>query len=355
MYKVVWSEKIEKLIGPYHDFIIEILDFVNEEPQFKVRKESDISNLVEKLEELKKDKDCKYNFLDIATGTKLKVYICELKYEGINLLEKYKESVDNYRAFLSKDWDNSISYSEELTKTFEYFYNNLIHGKIFNKKIGETETTAIRYLREALTLESACPYCDIHEMEFDLASVDHFIPKSQYPLLAIYPKNLVVACSACNDRIKKDKLYLPIMHPYFDNLDDYFHFTYKNDVIGIEFLEHCSITDKEKICNFFKLFNLEERYNKYCKRKLIKLKENIQRNVVKQIIGLEYSTIEDIHLKIKEEIKDQYEIILKDKKVDSLTKLRLDYLKQLGEGNLIDMGLFIAQECNLSIKNPYLV
>ncbi|PLT31966.1 HNH endonuclease [Bacillus sp. V5-8f] len=358
MYKVEWSDKIEELIGPYHDFVAEILNFVNEEPRFEAKNESDIDILVKKMQDLKKDADCKYSFLDVATGTNLKNHICELKYEGMDLFEKYNEFVVNYKNFLSQDWMDITSYSKEVTKAFEYFYSDLIHGKIFNKTIGETN--AIRELREELTLESTCPYCDIHEMEFDSSSVDHFIPKSRYPLLAIYPKNLVVACSACNDRIKQEKLYLPIMHPYFDNLDDYFYFTYKNDCIEIEFFEPISLLDKEKVLNFFKLFHLKERYNKYCRRKLIKLKEEIQRNVIKQIKYIENITINDIQLKIKEEIKDQYVNILKEKKIDSLTKLRLDYLKQLqlNKEDLLNLSMYIANEIeigtsNLRITNPF--
>ncbi|WP_348620291.1 HNH endonuclease [Paenibacillus polymyxa] len=342
MYKVEWSDKMEKLIGPYHDFVCEILKFVNEEPKFTIKQDSDIAVLVKKMQAMKKDECCNYNFLDVATGTNLKKYICDLKYEGIDLLEKYNDFINNYRNFLSQEWRDNTIYSKELTNAFEYFYTNLIHGKIFNDTIGESN--AIREFREELTLESTCPYCDFHEMEFDIASVDHFIPKSRYPLLAIYPKNLVVACSACNDRIKQEKLYLPIMHPYFDNLDEYFYFSYKNNVIKYELVDHISIKDREKVKNFFELFNLEARYNKHCKKKLKKLKEEIQRNVIKQIKNSKDITISEVELKIREEINDQYMNILKEKKIDPLTKLRLDYLKQMNEGDLSDLSMYIANE-----------
>ncbi|GGB43108.1 HNH endonuclease [Fictibacillus barbaricus] len=356
MYKVEWSVKIEKLIRPYHEFVVEILEFVNQEPIFQVKKESDIDILVGKIKELKKDENCIYNFLDVATGTNLKKYICDLKYEGIDLLDKYTAFIDNYKKFLSQEWEDNTQYSDELTKAFEYFYTNLIHGKIFNNTMGENN--AIREFREELTLESTCPYCDYHEMEFNSASVDHFIPKSKYPLLAIFPKNLVVACTACNDRIKKEKLYIPIMHPYFDNLDDYFYFTYKNEVIKIEFYDHISCKDKEKVKNFFKLFNLEERYNKYCKKKLIRLKEDIQRNVIKQIKGYKNVSFNEIQCKIREEISDEFVNISKYKKNDVLTKLRLDYLKQIKEEDLSDLSIYIANEngnSSLTIKDPFWV
>jgi len=356
VYKIEWSVKMENLIGPYHEFIVEILEFVNQEPKFSIKTESDIEVLVKKIKELKEDESCNYKFLDVATRTNLKKYICDLKYEGKDLLSMYNEFNINYRKFLSKDWEDNTQYSKVITKAFEYFYTDLIHGKIFNDTVGENN--AIREFREELTLESTCPYCDYHEMEFDSASVDHFIPKSLYPLLAIFPKNLVVACTACNDRIKKEKLYLPIMHPYFNNLDDYFYFTYKDEVIDIEFYDHISSKDREKVKNYFKLFNLEDRYNKYCKKKLIRLKEGIQRNVIKQIKGIESISIDEIQFRIREELYDSYVNISKYKKKDALTKLKLDYLKQMKEEDLSNLSMYIASENennSLKIEDPFWV
>ena len=134
------------------------------------------------------------------------------------------------------------------------------------------------------------------------------------------------------------------MHPYFDNLDDYFYFTYRNEVIEIEFYDYISIKDREKVKNFFKLFNLEKRYNKYAKKKLIKLKEEIRRNVIKQIKGVETISINEIQSKIKEELYDSYINISKYKKKDALTKLKLDYLKQMKKEDLSDLSMYIASE-----------
>lgn len=62
-----------------------------------------------------------------------------------------------------------------------------------------------------------CPLCG----QRIVASVDHYLPKSHYPQLALTPANLVPACSDCN----KNKLArVPehaeeqTLHPYFDDL-----------------------------------------------------------------------------------------------------------------------------------------
>jgi 5-methylcytosine-specific restriction endonuclease McrA len=62
-----------------------------------------------------------------------------------------------------------------------------------------------------------CPYCGQRTVD----TLDHYLPKSLYPALAVTPINLVPACSACN----KTKLdFQPpdakdlILHPYYDDV-----------------------------------------------------------------------------------------------------------------------------------------
>lgn len=64
-----------------------------------------------------------------------------------------------------------------------------------------------------------CPLCGQRQV----ASLDHYLPKSSHPLFAITPINLVPCCSDCN----KAKLAevgtdaaSQTFHPYFDDFDD---------------------------------------------------------------------------------------------------------------------------------------
>lgn len=63
-----------------------------------------------------------------------------------------------------------------------------------------------------------CPYCTIREV----STVDHFLPKSEYPLYAIAPLNLIPCCSDCN-KLKLDwyptSVENQLFHPYFDNVE----------------------------------------------------------------------------------------------------------------------------------------
>jgi hypothetical protein len=62
-----------------------------------------------------------------------------------------------------------------------------------------------------------CPYC----LERSTETLDHYLPKSSFPLLSVTPVNLIPSCDSCN-RKKLDDL-VPIkedqfVHPYFETL-----------------------------------------------------------------------------------------------------------------------------------------
>ena len=62
-----------------------------------------------------------------------------------------------------------------------------------------------------------CPICNSGE----LSTLDHYLPKSEVPTLAVTPSNLVPMCSDCN-RIKKNRMEtLPIKIPFHLYFDDF--------------------------------------------------------------------------------------------------------------------------------------
>lgn len=69
-----------------------------------------------------------------------------------------------------------------------------------------------------------CPYCgrvpiDMAEVEGSVSkpSIDHFLPKSKYPFLAMSYMNLIPSCSTCNEAANKGTLD-PLTHPGHDML-----------------------------------------------------------------------------------------------------------------------------------------
>lgn len=64
-----------------------------------------------------------------------------------------------------------------------------------------------------------CPYCN-HR---DVSTLDHFLPKSHFPILAVAPDNLIGVCSDCNKK-KGDTIPAALtdtfLHPYFENISN---------------------------------------------------------------------------------------------------------------------------------------
>ena len=71
---------------------------------------------------------------------------------------------------------------------------------------------------KSAAVNGRCPMCGHRQV----ATLDHYLPKSLFPALCVAPANLVPACSDCN----KDKLdAIPsnanevMLHPYFDDVE----------------------------------------------------------------------------------------------------------------------------------------
>ncbi|MBK1664473.1 hypothetical protein CKO38_06200 [Rhodospirillum rubrum] len=64
-----------------------------------------------------------------------------------------------------------------------------------------------------------CPFCGISES----STLDHYLPKEQYPEFSVFSPNLVPCCSPCNTR-KRDKILDDetdvrlFVHPHFDQI-----------------------------------------------------------------------------------------------------------------------------------------
>ena len=76
-------------------------------------------------------------------------------------------------------------------------------------------------LRDALFASIInCPYCGFGEP----AQLDHYLPKSQYDELAIYPRNLIPSCGYCNQFkgtiVPGNPSGSWLIHPYFQNLPE---------------------------------------------------------------------------------------------------------------------------------------
>ena len=88
-----------------------------------------------------------------------------------------------------------------------------------------------------------CPYCNRQyitsfykngDRKLTTADVDHYYPKTQYPLLSMNFFNMIPSCSICNSGLKgrkKLKLNDMTLNPFFDDSDSLF-FQINNDELG---------------------------------------------------------------------------------------------------------------------------
>lgn len=71
----------------------------------------------------------------------------------------------------------------------------------------------------SLPANGKCPLCGIGIV----ATLDHYLPQSQYPALAVTPKNMIPACRDCN--MGEKRTFFPQnaeeepLHPYFDDVE----------------------------------------------------------------------------------------------------------------------------------------
>lgn len=90
---------------------------------------------------------------------------------------------------------------------------------LYDKKFVQDQGRKYYTKLMAIPPNSICPYCG----QRTVSTLDHYLPKTQYPVFAVTPFNLVASCSECNT-IKKvtiiNKREDEVIHPYYDNFDD---------------------------------------------------------------------------------------------------------------------------------------
>lgn len=89
-------------------------------------------------------------------------------------------------------------------------------SNLYNRKMADKRSSA-RYIYDALMIASPqgkCPMCG-HR---DVTTLDHYLPKSSYPALAVNPVNLVPSCIECNKT--KASNISATLHPYYDDIEN---------------------------------------------------------------------------------------------------------------------------------------
>jgi hypothetical protein len=131
---------------------------------------------------------------------------------------------------------------------------------------------------------NVCPYCNRQftftvinsGLNLNRPSFDHFIPKNQYPILALSFYNLIPSCTICNSTLKGDTVTLPseFINPYLDDfeVDAIFRFkaTSSSALIGKDpsslsiYIQNMALGVRgNKIDRNIRLFRLNEVYQSH--------------------------------------------------------------------------------------------
>ena len=169
----------------------------------------------------------------------------EFYFDKISSLTNYNQIID----YLESD-------SSALKDLGKYFYENEgILSKVGVKRKYLDDEEFLSKYRQIME-GKLCPYCG---EKMTVVELDHFLPKGQYPLLSIYSKNLVPSCVECN-KYKKEKIELPISHPFKFNHLDHIKFTFQGNTaiavpdVGEEDDEKTLIQNMLETTNFNRLF-----------------------------------------------------------------------------------------------------
>ena len=92
--------------------------------------------------------------------------------------------------------------------------------KVYTHKFAHQDSIGYEYYNAIMSnANGVCPICGGTKLK----NLDHYLPKTKYPLLCVTPVNLVPTCRDCNmdkkDVFEEDYYSIPF-HPYFDEMKD---------------------------------------------------------------------------------------------------------------------------------------
>ncbi len=125
-----------------------------------------------------------------------------------------------------------------------------------------------------------CPLCG----QGTVSTLDHYLPKANYPALAVVPYNLVPCCSDCNHAKgghppsgERDQL----LHPYYDRVDDRrwleAEIEHQQPAPAVRFIvadvASWSTTTNERIRFHFARLRLDRLYSTYAAQEIVSIRD----------------------------------------------------------------------------------
>lgn len=198
----------------------------------------------------------------------------------------YKECVDGFE---SEDFKNRLADCTELVKEAASDFKQKIPAeiseltmpelpqnvtkddlvKVYDQKFVSKKGPGRKYYNSILSrpFRNICPICEIRIV----SNLDHYLPKSKYPLLVVTPLNLIPSCRDCNFEKHTYEITTEAeapLNPYFDDIscDQWLSVRINSDQSVLYYVDAPAYwTDvlTKRVKNHIEIYKLQELYGSH--------------------------------------------------------------------------------------------
>ncbi len=264
----IWYDVILLLTKHRDDFICSSVTPTNEDRREFIQRVREKSETYSRI----------YNFTNFITRTNFyqKLYLVSTSMENMMKIRYFYWSIKIgiYDTVSFESYKNLFNFfyfssNDSLRDLCLYLYGQFINRKDIKKyyfNLDESKTIQGILIDKSNQEGGRCPYCDGKMVNGD---PDHFLPKSQFPLLALYSKNIILSCKNCNMGLKSDEVILPLIYPNEINVIDYVKFKYLNQKIILEAISDSRwqkpVNNYLSVIKIIKLYDNDKYYNLFKK------------------------------------------------------------------------------------------
>ncbi len=309
-FQTMIDYKREKYTSSYSDYLEEKKLFFETKKKELLLKEKRFLSDAKKNDVLCNIQRC----FDTIKSIELLIYIIKRKNDKIcfsdlvqQLLAKSHNDLKKYFYFYIiqneaiKNKRNSID-SVDIPDGLKCIFTDFFYGKLLvSKKIWKM-IDGTYYSREIFHHNFSqdndiyvCPYCDSAQLAIGEIEVEHFFPKSKYPLLSMCAMNMFSSCIACNhiEMGKGTAFFMPIVLPSYMQISNEVRFVNKYSQKKISV-----ISSDEMIRNYCDLIKLEKKYSdKITYKRIIAESESIYETILEA---------RERGIEVDDELKEKY-------------------------------------------------
>lgn len=208
------------------------------------------------------------------------------KKDYLELLDDVCKTTESYKKYVPED---VVHYKQRKLEKTQQDELSLLYKAKFAGKSGPGRGY---YDAIMINADGRCPVCGVGTP----AQLDHYLPKSAYPLLSISPANLIPTCRDCNENKRN---YIPnsfentLIHPYLESIED------KWLAVSLDFKDQGTVIPFYK--NIIQTGILKERLNKYIE--IYKLNEIYSTRAIDEIYSIKFSHEEKVKNKNEEMVR----------------------------------------------------